>query len=222
MDNIIKKLCLSVLALIVCICSINAGTIYKRNPRIWQKLDFVGDSSPYIDYDTTTYRLNITTDVTTVSNINSGGMVRQTRTWHVFGGTESANTTFDLTRNVWQTMSNSTQNLWTGQEFDGFTLNGDTMTVLNSGDYSGTLSFSFEGSLTKDYAVRVYNITQAAVSGFKLSATGNGSNNYVTMTLPIYLEANANDEFVVQVTNTSGNEDLVLHDAVFYIQYLHD
>ncbi|HUV26988.1 MAG TPA: polysaccharide deacetylase family protein [Anaerolineales bacterium] len=156
-------------------------------------------------------------------SIVSAGMVRQASTWHVYGGTQAASTTIPCaTKDTWYMMTDA-QGLWNGTEADGFTLAGDTMTVTNTGDYFGSLSMTFSDSTGRDFQFRVYNITTAASATLSIGATTTGATNFANVTLPLYVEATAGDELIMQVRCTSTNSaDPTFKSAVFYLSYLHD
>ena len=97
------------------------------------------------------------------------------------------------------------------------------MTVENAGDYYGTLAISLSGLANKDFEFRIYNVTQEAVEGYHMGITTTGANNYQQVVLPIYIEAEANDELRMEVRCTTvGSADPTLVHAIFYIAYLHD
>ena len=96
------------------------------------------------------------------------------------------------------------------------------MTITNTGDYIGILSLSFNGSNTKSYQFRLYNVTQTSQVGWSQSITGNGANEYVNVILPFYFENTAGDEYIFQVQNVSGNEDIILQSGNFWVCYLHE
>jgi len=142
--------------------------------------------------------------------------------YHVYGGFADSTVTIDLTKDVWAQVTNTGFALFVGDEVDGFSLSGDTMTVLFTGDFWGTTVLTFSGSAQKEYQIRLYNITQAQQEGYLQGLSGNGAGNYVQITLPIYSEATLNDRYIVQVQNISGNEDIILRHAQFILTYLHD
>ena len=81
------------------------------------------------------------------------------------------------------------------------------MTIKKAGDYFGTLSMTISGLNGKDFQVRVYNITQAKQQGYVIGASTTGAGNYTNITLPLYLEADAEDSFRMEVTcNTDASD----------------
>lgn len=155
------------------------------------------------------------------SNVNVTGMVRQTTTWHAYGGFQDENETLDIGVATWTHITNGDNDLWTGTEVDGMSLVDDELVITNAGDYAGTLSITFEGSNAKDYLFRVYNVTQSTPAGYHIGASGAGNNNYTNVCVPLYIEAAAGDTFQMQVYTADGTDADFLN-AIFYLSYLHD
>ena len=151
-------------------------------------------------------------------------MVFQASTYHAYGGFQDSSVVITLTnQNDWYMITNANNDLWTGSEADGMTLTGDTLTTTNTADYFGNLSLTFSGINGRDFQIRVYNITQAAEATYHIGATTTGATNFTNITLPIYLEATAGDEFRMEIrcTSTAGATPTV-KSAVFTLMYLHD
>ena len=150
------------------------------------------------------------------------GFVRVPEIWHVYGGFQDADEPLSVTGSVWQHVTNATNDLWTGLEADGLALSADVMTILNHGDYAGSLSMTLSALQGKDYKIRLYNITQATQMGYVIGATTTGAGNYTNITLPLYIESNAGDQFRMEIQCTTDSTDPTLRSAVFYLAYLHD
>lgn len=162
-------------------------------------------------------------NISVVNDIVTAGMLRQGTVWHAYGGFEDQAETISITtKDEWTFITNATNTLWTGSEADGLSLSGDVMTIANSGDYYGTLSITLSGLNGKDFQIRCYNITQARAMGGWIGATTTGAGNYTNVTLPLYLECNANDKLRMEIRCTTDASDPTLRSAVFYISYLHD
>lgn len=159
----------------------------------------------------------------TVTDIVYTEMLQQRGTWHAYGGFQdlTVSTTIN-TVNVWEHITNATNDQWTGLEADGLTLNNDVMTFENDGDYFGHVSISLSGLNGKDFQIRLYNITQAAQMGYVIGVSTTSVNNFVNISLPLYIEANAGDQMRMEVRCTTDASDPTLRSAVFYISYLHD
>ena len=158
---------------------------------------------------------------TMTGNLLVTGYVRPTKIWHAYGGFQDKTETVAINADTWTHVTNAGNDLWTGLEADGLTLVEDEMVITNSGDYSGTVSITFEGVNTKDYLFRIYNVTQVEQSGYYIGATGLGSNNYANVLIPLYIEAAALDHIQLQVYQVDGNDATFLN-SIFYLSYLHD
>ena len=156
-----------------------------------------------------------------VSNYLFDGMVRQATIWHAYGGFEDEGETITCGVGDWNHITNAGNDLWNIDEADGITESGDVFTITNAGDYEGVLSLSISGLNTKDFHVRVYNNTQTAVMGRPIGQSTTGANNEVNICVPIYIEADAGDEFEFQIMSGDG-ADPVVEDAILKIIYLHD
>ena len=178
--------------------------------------------------DTMTGDLDITGSLTVTEEIFASTVcvterVLVDKVWHVYGGTQAADTTINLTKDVWAKVTNAAEDLWQGTEFDGFTLITDSMVFLNAGDYSGTLVVGVSALANTKLRFRLYNVTDSAQEGNWMSFTGLGANNIVPVPIPLYFEGiTANDVFILQVLNVSNSNDVTIEDAIFYIVYLHD
>ena len=151
-------------------------------------------------------------------------MLRQRSTWHAYGGFQDSAVTVTLTnQSTWYHITNANNDLWTAVETDGMTLVGDTITITNGADYTGQLSLTFSGINGRDFQIWVWNITDGVAATYHVGATTTSASNFTNVTLPIYLEATAGDQFrmEMQCTSTAGATPVV-KSAVFNIQYLHD
>ena len=141
--------------------------------------------------------------------------------WHAYGGFEDSSITIDLTQNTWANIKNAGGTLWGIDHSNGFSMSGDTLTIENSGHYSGSLSITLSGANNDEVYMRIYNVTQDD-STYKIGFTGVGATAFRNVTMPIYLTATANDEFVLQLLNTDSNDDAIIRSAIFHMTYLHD
>ena len=180
-----------------------------------QMLDSLLTVSPNID--------SIETNIDTLGqSIHVNGRVTVNNVWHVYGGFQDSSITIDVLDEDWTEITNASNTLWGGTEADGFTISGDTMTVVNGGDYTGSVSITFAALTNKDYHFRIYNVTQTAQVGFYTGASTTGATNFTNINLPIYLEATAGDELVLQVYGVSDGTNIIVEHGTFFITYLHD
>ena len=184
-------------------------------------ITFGDDDDATMEYDEDgTDTLLITATTSHVGNMTVTGMVRQTATWHAYGGFQDEAEALSLAADTWTHVTNVGNDLWTGLEADGLTLVDDEMIVTNAGDYIGNMSITITGGNSKDFLFRVYNVTQAAVMGYHIGASTTVS-NYTNINLPLYLECDAGDVLQVQAWCLAG-DDPTLRSSIFYINYLHD
>jgi len=142
--------------------------------------------------------------------------------WHAYGGFQGQTATIAITTvNVWEWVTNTNHDLWSGVEGVGMEISGDIMTVKKAGDYFGVLTLTIAGTATKDFQVRLYNITQGKATDFVCGATTSGAGNYASVTLPLYFEAEAEDRLRIETTCTTDASDPTFEDAIFYLAYLH-
>ena len=157
---------------------------------------------------------------TMTGDLHSTERFRPDKIWHAYGGFQNQAETLALDADTWTHVTNATNDLWTGLEADGMTLEDDEMIIANAGDYIGALSITITGGNSKDFLFRVYNVTKDEVMGYNIGGSTTVS-NYTNITLPLYLECNAGDHLQVQAYCLAG-DDPVLRSAIFYISYLHD
>jgi len=150
-----------------------------------------------------------------------GNYVRFAKVWHGYGGFEDQAETIACGVGDWNHITNGGNNLWSLDKSDGITIAADVLTIVNSGDYEGTMSLSLSGLNGKDFHVRVYNITQALVEGRPMGISTTGANNEMNIAVPIYIEAVAGDEIQFEIMSADG-ADPVVDDGIFIIKYLHD
>lgn len=189
---------------------------WNQDDKLW--LWVIGNTSEY-SFSATTFDAR-SNDIETTGSV-TGGRVFKTAIYHAYGGYEDKAYTLSLAADTWTQITNGTNDLWTGSEVDGITFVDDDMTILNSGDYTGVVTLTISALNGKDFHVRLYNTTQSQVAGFPLGISTTGAGNEMQCTVPIYMEATANDVYEMQINSTDGT-DPILDDAIFYVQYLHD
>jgi len=81
---------------------------------------------------------------------------------------------------------------------------------------------TLSGLAAKDFEIRVYNTTQAKQEAYYQGITTTGAGAYQNVTLPLYIEATANDEirFEVRCTTIAVGDPTFEH-AVFFLQLMH-
>ena len=166
--------------------------------------------------------LTLSDSLAVTESVSIGGYVTQGSELHAYGGFQDSAITIAVTQNAWAQITNASGSLWTSTEADGLTISGDTLTLAHTGDYSGCLSITLSGGVGDDFLMRIYNVTQTSVAGFNIGITTTGNANFANIALPLYLEATADDEYVIQVTNTGNNDDPIIRSSVFNLIYVHE
>ncbi len=152
----------------------------------------------------------------------NAGMVRQSDTWHAYGGFQLSTTTIACTLNTWAWITNAGHTLWVAVESSGVTVSGDVFTAVHTGDYTGQVTISITGTNGRDFFIRVFNITTNAQMGYTIGATTTGTPNFTPITLPLYMELTAGDTFRFEIKNITDNADPDVRSAVYNIVYVHD
>lgn len=156
-------------------------------------------------------------------SIYINGMMRQTTTWHLFGGFSDSAVVIDLTEDQFSHITNATSNLWNGIEANGIEASGDTTTFIYDGDYFGSFSATFTGGTGVVYVFEAWNVTTGERQGFPVAATGDGDSDYVTVTKPLYFDGmKAGDKLILRVTNQDSNVDITVRFGSYFITYLHE
>jgi len=166
------------------------------------------------------FYVNMKGNLNTTGNITAE-RVKVNNIAHAYGGIMPTIQTISLTQNVWANVTNSSGDLWSGLEIDNMAFADGVLTIQEAGDYIGIVTISVSGGNGDDFEFRIYNLDQDSISGYEIITSTDGVNNYKPVTLPVYLEANANDRFVMQVMNPTDNDDVNIRSAVFEVHYLH-
>lgn len=159
-------------------------------------------------------------DFPTTAPVFSNG-IKVGKVWHAYGGYADQNLTLTCGADTWTHVTNTAGTLWTGSEADGISMVSDEMVIANSGDYAGQVSLTLSALAGKDFTFRIYNVTQSASATSILGISTTGAGNKMCLSMPVYLEATADDHFQLQINSADGT-DPVLDHAVFYVAYLHD
>ena len=156
---------------------------------------------------------------TMTGDLHTSGYFRPDKIWHLYGGFQDESEV--LSMSGWTQITNATTNLLTILENDGFTIAHDILTSVNGADYSGHITLTFIGNVSKDYHLRIYNLTQDTQMAYVVSASGLGVGNYQCLSLPLYIECDAGDQLQFEVMEDNDTA-ITLVNCVFYINYLHD
>ena len=146
---------------------------------------------------------------------------RISEVWHAYGGFQDVNYVLPILATTWTHMKNLTNDLWGGLHADGLNLINDEMIIINKAHYFGAVSITFSALATKNYKIRLRNITQNKTMGYVIGVTTTGATNFTNVSLPIYIEANAGDVLQMQMRCEDAT-DPKLRSSVFWLNYLHE
>ena len=150
------------------------------------------------------------------------GYVKSLTVNHAFGGFQDSAVVLDCTEDQWESITNTSKNLFTTIQYDGITVLEDTINILFSGDYSGTVTVTMSADPTVDWRFRIYNITQDKQEGFWIGGTSTGDANYLPLTIPVHLIVDAEDKIVFQLMNETNDTDATLKSCVYLFTYTHE
>jgi len=188
--------------------------------------DETTDNKLYIDNSNTPNPLiwgDFSTNEIVINGTASASTVLQDYVWHAYGGFQNKAEVISITAaNSWSWVTNAGNNLWSGAESYGMSLTADVMTIDHTGDYFGSLSMTISGLNGKDFQIRLYNITDSAQVGNVIGASTTSVNNFVNITLPLYIENTAGDTYRIEITCNTDGTDPILRSSVFYMTYLHN
>jgi len=165
---------------------------------------------------------NMTVGVVNRGLTVDGDFSYELRHAHLYYTGES--TAIDLTQNVWSHLSNATKNLFTVDEASYLTFEGDSLTIIDGGDYELHLSADGTAGTTGDLIL--IGLTKNSDTPLALGTPRDkaGANDaYVKHNWVWYLEnLVAGDDLKVMVTNTADGDDYTPIDGVIYIKKVHD
>jgi len=143
---------------------------------------------------------------------------------HAYGGFQDKSEELTIAlQNTWYKLTNAAHDLFSGDESFAIGFEDDEITMEDSGDYFGVVSMTLTGDNAVDYQLRVYNITQSKVMGYKIGVTTKGAGNFSNITLPLYFDSiNKGDRLRMEIQNISNAKNPTFKNSVFYISYLHE
>ncbi len=125
------------------------------------------------------------------------------------------------TINVWEQVTNATNDLYTDVESEHMSISGDTIEINTTGHYKFTVNNIVDGGNNVNYEIRVFNVTDAAGVPVKGAITTRGSSFDPLNCFSYDVNATANDRYVIQIRNTSGTANLDMIDGSIYVEITH-
>jgi hypothetical protein len=149
------------------------------------------------------------------TNITTTGEVSQQGLTHAEMVAELISYTPNLTQNVYTRFLPT----FSTTENDGFTIAGDSITIIKAGSYSVNFTRAFQGGNNEDYNIA---ICKNGVRVRTIRRTTMGANNYVGGNAFKYLDnLVAGDDISIKITNITNSGDPTFFGAYIFIQRLY-
>ena len=157
------------------------------------------------------------------SNVTVNGYLREAEKIHLFAFFGDSSVTFAYaSSDTWYHVTNASDSLWRYSEKDGFTVENDTITITEAGDYDLSCSMSFEGGNGQTYAFRFFNVTGTAGVPVANANTAGGAGNVVNVKVSAYLQnATAGTKIVLQ-GKSDGTTSTTLKNSAIKIYKVHE
>jgi hypothetical protein len=148
---------------------------------------------------------------------------------HGFYAFEDSAIVISMTQNNWAQVTNASGDLFTAvQDNAGFTISGDTI-YFNQPSMAGTtphIVFHYGvdgyGSLNNDFECRVFNVSNNAGVMRKSEKSGEGANNRISIGTTAYdNQTTYGDAYIIQVRNTTNNDDLTVENGSIFLEVTH-
>jgi len=136
------------------------------------------------------------------------GLIKNTPP-HAAMSFEDETEALSMDQNVWEKLTNATDDLFATIDNEGFTQAGDSITIVTPGSYMINASVSFSGTTNSDvYEFAVFKNEVLASPKIERTTTSTDIGN---VSLPIYLDGLvADDDISLRIRNTSNNFDATL------------
>ena len=127
--------------------------------------------------------------------------------------------TLTMTADVWSSVTNPTNTLFTSAKASNVTFAGDSITISVAGGYMSILSLSFAGTASDNFEIALFknNVLTTPITQFSTAST-----KVNTITLPGYYDAAAvGDDFTLKIRNTASDDDAVIKACSWVIWMLY-
>ena len=126
--------------------------------------------------------------------------------------------TIAATEDTWTEVTNGTTALWTATN-SGFTVAGDSVTVITAGDYVANLSLSFYA--TADDTIHIRLIKNDAAGLVPTARAVCVGAEIINLNIPVLLpDLVAGDDFKVQIMNSNNGDDPIILDGAFVMHMI--
>lgn len=148
---------------------------------------------------------------------------------HGFYAFEDSAIVINMTDDTWAQVTNSTNTLFTAvQDGAGFTISGDTIYFTQASMAGTTPHIVFHygidgyGSINNDFECRIFNVSNNAGVMRKAEKSGEGASNRISLGTTAYdNQAAFGDAYIIQVRNTTNNDDLTVENGSIYLEVSH-
>lgn len=126
----------------------------------------------------------------------------------------------DITQNTFAVITNAGNDLWNVTDADDMTVAGDTITIVNPGDYIVIAALSFSGTASDVFEYAMFENGVIATVKMERSTSQTDIGN---ISLPFYIEdLVAGDDLSLRMTNSASNDDATLVAGSCIIWRLHE
>ena len=144
---------------------------------------------------------------------------------HLFAAFEDSSVLIDIgADSTWYQVTNSIDSLFGYLDKDYFTVNNDTIIYTGSGEPHVLFQCRVTGSgaNTKDFELRMFNVTDNAGVLSKDRKTTTGASNYVGFTFLGYdKNINYGDKYILQIRCITDASDFTVKDGMIFAQITH-
>jgi len=114
----------------------------------------------------------------------------------------------------WAHLTNTIDSVFIQSELNGFTVSGDTITVMYGGDYDLDGTFAHDGDNGETVSIQFYNVTQTEGIPVAGANTMRIANNFMSTTVMGYAEIDAGDKVVVQYKGDASGTSVFKNGAI--------
>jgi hypothetical protein len=148
---------------------------------------------------------------------------------HGFYAFEDSAIVVSMTQNDWAQVTNASHNLFTAvQDGAGFVISGDTIYFTQAAMAGTTPHIVFHygvdgyGSVNNDFECRIFNVSNNAGVMRKSEKSGEGANNRISIGTTAYdPQTTYGDAYIIQVRNTTNNDDLTVENGSIFLEVTH-
>lgn len=106
------------------------------------------------------------------------------------------------------------------KEIANITFAGDTITIIDNGDYYITINVTLQGAVNEDYSFAFYKNGTDILDSCVVTTTG--ATNYISTSLMTYEDLVTGDDISIYINNLTNNNDATIRKMSLYIRKEHD